>query len=205
MTAVSTSKATTTLPLKVTAASASKALHKAKASLTSVKSTKMNKTYPLLQLIKTGEDEADEMYNANSTPILKDVSCIEDVRERSKFKITTGYFIKLQVAHMTVPKKNATGKDIVHVYLVNCEMENEFKIVKAFSDRLALLLEEPSLGLTLRKNMIRATVWESTMEECSAQFTIGSVIRIKKFTNLNAYKELIQLNCNLKNVAVVTN
>ena len=158
------------------------------------KRQKKNVQIDLLEIITTAENEVEFEDTRKET-----VESVDDVLKMYK-EGKNGFTIKLQVCHIEVPKYKNTEKKLVHLYLINESISKLQQVLQSFSDRLAMLINEKTMPNSLAKTLVRVTLWGASLEECKAKFCLGNIIIVKRFTNLNTFRDLLQCNCTLEQV-----
>lgn len=156
------------------------------------------KKVDLMKLINDAEEEHDD--DDDVQDII--VDSVEGVRNR--LETSNKYCIQLQVCHMEVPAIKGTNKDMVHMYLIDPSTNLNDQVLHTFSDRLGDLINKKKMTTTLNKSLVRVTVWECNLEQCLQKFSLGNMVRIKKFTSLKAFREMLQLNCVIENISMAT-
>ena len=153
----------------------------------------------LLQIISEAEDELQVSEKTTKSTSITSVEEVFEMYEKKKSQ----FCMVLQVCHMEVPKYKYTEKQLVHIYLSNKSTNFVPQVFESFSDRLANILQDKKLTKTLSKKLIRLTIWDASIDDCKGKFSLGNIIIVKRFTNLNTFRDLLQCNCTLDQVTMI--
>ena len=159
-----------------------------------------SKGIDLMRIISAAEEEVDD----DEEMKIKSMESVEEVRSAYEKGKLNNFGIQLQVCHIEIPKYKHTDKNLVHVYLSNPSNCLIPKVLNAFSDRLGCLINQKRMPKILCNTLILVTIWQTSIEECKKKFSLGNFIRVKRFTNLNTFRDMLQFNCVLDNISPVS-
>ena len=131
------------------------------------------------------------------------ISSIQEILKQANDHILLRVFFDLKVACIKQGRAMGDKGCLVQIYCCTIKRK-ETKSTLAILDSI---LDEPysERKSSVLRNMVRLTIWNSTVEEVERKIKLLDIIRIKRFNNLRNFNGNAQMSTSLQNIEIGSN